>query len=82
MSNLMHFLSRLFSTTAISFEKGRCVAVKGKLPGSLLRDLADCLEEAGIARGEIWLAGNGRVSFSREIPGEIHQRLRNTLAQM
>ncbi len=78
----MHFLSRLFSTTAISYEKGRCVAVKGKLPGSILRDLADCLGEAGIARGEIWLAGNGRVSFSRDIPDALYQRLRNILVQM
>jgi hypothetical protein len=77
----MHFLSRLFSTTAISFEKGRCVALKGKLPGSILRDLAGCLEEAEIARAEIWLAGNGRVSFSRDIPDNLCQRLRNILAQ-
>lgn len=78
----MHFLSRLFSTTAISFESGRCVAVRGKVAGAILRDLACCLGEAGIVKGEIWVAGNGRVSFSREIPAEIHQRLRNILAQM
>lgn len=78
----MRFLSRLLSTTAISYENGRCVAVRGKFPGAILRDLAGCLGEAGIATGEIWLAGNGRVSFSRDIPAEIHQRLRNILAQM
>lgn len=78
----MHLLSRLFSTTAVSFENGRCVAVRGKVAGAILRELAGCLGEAGIARGEIWVAGNGRVSFSREIPAEIHQRLRNILAQM
>jgi hypothetical protein len=78
----MHFLSRLLSTTAISFKTGRCVAVRGKVPGAILVDLAECLEEAGIETGEIWLAGNGRVSFSKQIPAEIHQRLRNILAQM
>ena len=77
----MHFLSRLFSNTAISFETGRYVAVRGKVSGPILRDLAGCLEDAWISKGEIWLAGNGRVSFSRNIPTEIHQRLRNILAQ-
>ena len=75
----MKFLSRLLSVTAITFAHGRCQAVRGKMERHRLDALDACLAEAGVPQGEIWIAGDGRVTFSREIGPVLHQRLRNIL---
>ncbi len=75
----MKFLSRLLSVTAIAYADGRCVALRGKVERHRLEAMEGCLAEAGVARGEIWIAGDGRVTFSREIGAVLHQRLRNIL---
>ena len=75
----MKFLSRLLSVTAITFAHGRCHAVRGKVGHRQLEALGACLAEAGVGRAEIWIAGNGRVKFSREIGPVLHQRLRNIM---
>ena len=75
----MKFLSRLLSATAIAYANGHCVAVRGKVERHRLEAIGDCLAEAQVPRGEIWIAGNGRVTFSREIGPMIQQRLRNIL---
>lgn len=77
----MKFLSRLLSITVIAFADGRCREVKGKVSGNQLRDVANCLTEAGVARSEIWIGGDGRIQFSPEIAPALHQRLRNILTQ-
>ena len=75
----MNFLSRLLSVTAITFEHGRCQVVRGKVERHRLEALGACLAEAGVACCEIWIAGDGKVTFSREIGTLLHQRLRNIL---
>ena len=77
--NPMKFLSRLLSVTAITFAHGRCQVVRGKVERHRLEALGACLAEAGVGRAEIWIAGDGRVTFSREISPLLHQRLRNIL---
>lgn len=73
------FLSRLLSVTAIAYANGQCVAVRGKVERHQLEAIEDCLADAGVKRGEIWIAGDGRGTFSREIGPMMHQRLRNIL---
>lgn len=75
----MNILSRLLSVTAISFDGGRCVELKGKVGRDCLEGIADLLAEAGVKRGEIWIGGDGRIKFSREIDPTLHQQLRNIL---
>ena len=53
--------------------------VRGKVERHRLDALDACLAEAGVPQGEIWIAGDGRVKFSREIGPLLHQRLRNIL---
>jgi hypothetical protein len=77
----VHFLQRLLSSTAISFDGSSCVAVKGKVSSRMLRETAECLCENGLKRGEIWIRGDGKFRFSDDIPPELHQRLRNILTQ-
>jgi hypothetical protein len=48
----------------------------------VLRDLAGCLVENDVPRAEIRIGGDGRIRFSKEIPPEVHQRLRNILVQI
>ena len=78
----MKFLSRLLSVTAITFAHGRCQVVRGKVGHHQLEALGACLAEAGVPRAEIWIAGNGRVTFSREIGPALHQRLRNIMREV
>ena len=75
----MKFLSRLLAATTIAYTGRKCVALRGKIEHYRLAALADCLAEAGVRRGEIWIAGNGRITFSGEIGQVLHQRLRNIL---
>jgi hypothetical protein len=78
----MRFFSRLFSHTVIAFVDGSCVAIQGKVCSGVLRDLAGILVENGVPRAEIRIGGDGRIRFSKEIPPEVHQRLRNILVQI
>ena len=78
----MRFFSRLFAHTVIAFADGCCVVVQGKVGSAVLRDLAGCLEENDVPRAEVRIGGDGRIRFSKEIPPEVHQRLRNILVQI
>lgn len=78
----MNFLSRFLATTVITFTDFRCAAVKGKVESRILREVADCLREGRDAKAEIWIGGDGRARFSKRIPPELHQRLRNILARI
>ena len=78
----MRFFSRLLATTVITFTDSRCAVVKGKVLAWILQDLAGFLVENGVSHAEITIGGNGRACFSKQIPPELHQRLRNILAQI
>lgn len=76
----MKFISRLFAESAIRIRGGTAHQAKGRLMSGLLRDLSSLSAEAGIAEGEIWIDPTGKVTFSNEIPEEIHQRIRNVIS--
>jgi len=75
----MKFIFRLSATSAIGIKNGKARSVKGRHEGSLLKDVEDVCGEMGITTGEIWIDGNGKVSFSSEIPKRAHQRFRNLI---
>jgi len=76
----MKFISRLFSKSAIQIRGGTAHWAKGQLMNRLLKDISFLTAEAEIAEGEIWIDQTGKVTFSKEIPTEIHQRIRNVIS--
>ena len=76
----MKFFSRLLSHTAIGIIDGSAKCLKGKVMNRTLSDVASVTSGSGVAKGEIWIGGDGRIRFSAEIPKELHQRLRNVIA--
>ena len=53
--------------------------VRGGVRSHVVTDLTDILRPARLTRGFIALNDNQRVIFSRNIPAELHQQLRNVL---
>ena len=47
--------------------------------GRLLNEISSLASANDIKEGEIWIDPAGKVSFSREIPETIHQRIRNVI---
>ncbi|WP_227021677.1 DUF3634 family protein [Oceaniferula marina] len=80
LAKKMKLFSRLLSNRAISISGGRAEVVKGKIDGRLVRDMTSLCAEIGLQRCELWIDGEGRVSFSREVPSQHHQKFRNVLS--
>ena len=76
----MKLISRILSQKAIGIRDGFATCLKGKVMGRTLSDVGSLTSQAGIVKGEIWVAANGRIRFSAEIPEQLHQRLRNVIA--
>lgn len=75
----MRFFARLRSVTVIVIVEGKASASKGLVPRAVLEDLTVLCGDEGIGKAEIWIGGDGRRTFSGEIPPHLHQRLRNVL---
>lgn len=52
---------------------------RGQLSGRTLDHVAAILRDHGIREGYIAISGPNRIAFSRLIPGQVHQQLRNVL---
>lgn len=65
--------------TVVHVRKGVFSVTKGKLRPHARDDAKQILAEAGVTKGFVAITKDNRVVFSREIPQEIHQRLRNVL---
>ena len=76
----MNFIKRFFAVEAVVVKNGVAKCVKGKFIGRALRDIQEVLQEAGLKNGEIWISKDKTISFSSDIPGELHQRLRNVVS--
>jgi len=76
----MKMLSRLFSCQAIKVSNGDARIVKGGQNWRLANEIGSFCKQAKINHGEIWIKGNGRSSFSGEIPKKYHQKLRNIIS--
>ena len=44
-----------------------------------LSAIAEKLSTAGITDAEIWIKNGGPIKFSKEIPSDLHQGLRNII---
>lgn len=78
----MNLYHRFFSKYAVGIQGGRAISLKGKMTNSKLRELENICREEGVESGEIWSNGLDQVSFSREIPNAIQQRLRNSIFEI
>jgi hypothetical protein len=76
----MNFMSRFFSESAIQIRGGSAYCVKGKMMSRLLKDISSLATDFNIEEGEIWIDQVGKVSFSRDFPEPIHQKIRNVIS--
>ena len=67
------------AATLVQIRSGNLLVKKGRLRGQAKELVADLLKEAGVTKGYIAILPDKRVTFSRQIPSAIHQRLRNVL---
>ncbi|MDB6027684.1 MAG: hypothetical protein JWM68_3907 [Verrucomicrobiales bacterium] len=63
----------------LKIRKGAVLVTKGNLKGFARSNVAEILLAGGVTRGFIAITPAKRVSFSRQIPSSLHQRLRNVL---
>lgn len=63
----------------VRIRAGHVTVVKGALLPHARAGLAEVVRAAGIERGFLAVKRNREVAFSRNIPGELRQRLRNVL---
>ena len=63
----------------IRYRNGRCVCIFGKLPSWVLQQIEEILTEHEVVRAVIKQMQNGSFRFSRSIPQEIRQRMRNVI---
>ena len=73
------FVPSPMAETVVRFRAGKLSMKRGTLRTQVRDDLAEVLSGAGVTNGFICINAEGRVSFSRTIPSELHQRLRNVL---
>ena len=68
-----------FAASLLKFDGDKIQARKGILRPYARDQLVELLRDKRIGRGFIAVLRNGRVVFSRSVPAEMHQRLRNVL---
>lgn len=75
----MKWFHRLSADSTIRYQNGTATASNGKLMQWKLSALAEKLSNAGITDAEIWIKNGGPIKFSKEIPSDLHQGLRNII---
>lgn len=73
------FIPPPWAETVVRIGKRRVWLKRGQLRTQARDDLAEVLSGFGIENGFIAISAIGQVSFSRNLPRAIHQRLRNVL---
>jgi hypothetical protein len=76
---MMKWFKRLAAAQTISWCNGSARDNRNKLMQWKLDAIADALRQEGIDVAEIWISSTGLIEFSQEIPGHLHQRLRNII---
>ena len=73
------FIPSPLATTLIRYRNGTLEVSKGPLLPHARAQVAEILAAADVSNGFITVTSQKRVSFSRQIPSKIHQRLRNVI---
>lgn len=73
------FVPPPYAGTLLRVREGAIRVTKGQIRPHVREDVTEILAQAGVARGFIAITGSHRVTFSRNIPAAVHQRLRNVL---
>lgn len=73
------FIPPLNAKIIVRMCAGSLVFAKGRLQGNASEHVAAILREARVSDGFVAITSGRRVYFSRQIPPEVHQRLRNVL---
>jgi len=63
----------------VRMRNGSLVFEKGRLQGNASEHVEAILRGAGVTEGYVAITSGHAVYFSRQIPRDIHQRLRNVL---
>jgi hypothetical protein len=69
----------LTAHTLIQVRNGAVHVRRGRLSPRTVQYVTDILGEHGVSDGYVAITHSRRVAFSRMIPPEIHQQLRNVL---
>jgi hypothetical protein len=73
------FIPPLNATIIVRMRNGSLVFEKGRLQGNASAHVEAILREAHVSEGYVAISSGRRVYFSRQIPRDLHQRLRNVL---
>jgi hypothetical protein len=73
------FIPPLNATIILRMRNGSLVYEKGRLHGNAADHVASILRGASVNEGFVAITSGRKVYFSRQIPHDIHQRLRNVL---
>ena len=63
----------------LRFKNGTCMCIFGQLPAWAIGQIGETLETAGVTKAVIKRMKNGSFRFSRSVPDNLRQRLRNML---
>ena len=82
LDNLLCKLRAIISAAdvVVCLEDGDITVVRGLVKPSFLSDLRDIASANGLTKGIIFAYPTGQshtLSFSRDIPNRVHQRIRN-----
>lgn len=73
------FLPPLHAVALIRIRNGVPVVKKGEVRSDALEHVSQVLRDAGVTGGFIAVMSDNKMEFSRTVPPQIHQRLRNVL---
>ena len=73
----LRYIPPLGATTLIHIREGTILVKRGQLRAQAREDAIEVLR--GVKKGFIAITVERRVVISREIPSQLHQRLRNVL---
>jgi hypothetical protein len=73
------FIPPLNARIIVRMRGGSLVFEKGRLQGNASEHVEAILRGARVSEGFVAITSGQRVYFSRQIPREVHQRLRNVL---
>lgn len=73
------FIPPLNAKVIVRMREGSLVFEKGRLQGNASEHVEAVLRGAAVRDGFVAITTGQRVYFSRQIPREVHQRLRNVL---